>query len=89
MPTVATQSALYYSLLSRYNTEPALREMSVEKRNSPQLSKTYIIRYQIAPRCLSWTKLQNRNKMQSEMYDYDFKTKIKCTTMQTDTTRQI
>jgi len=27
--------------------------------------------------------------MQSEMYDYDFKTKIKCTTMQTDTTRQI
>ena len=26
--------------------------------------------------------------MQSEMYDYDSKTKIKCTTMQTDAARQ-
>jgi len=27
--------------------------------------------------------------MQSEMYNYDFKAKIKCTTIQTDAARQI
>jgi len=40
------------------------------KHNLPKLSKTYIICWQIAPRCLPWTKLRNQNKMQSEKYDY-------------------
>jgi len=30
-----------------------------------------------------------KQNAQSEMYDYDFKTKIKCTTMQTDAARRL
>jgi len=38
------------------------------KCNLPKLSLTYIICYQIARRCLSWTRLQNRKKMHSQKY---------------------
>jgi len=30
---------------------------------------------------------KSKQNVQSEMYDYDFKTKIKCTTVQTDVAR--
>jgi len=32
---------------------------------------------------------KSKQNAQSEMYDYDFKTKIKCTTVQIDAARQI
>jgi len=32
---------------------------------------------------------KSKQNAQSEMHDYDFKTKIKCTTMQTDAARWI
>ena len=52
-------------LLSRYNAEPPVSNVG-RKCNSRKLSKTYIICYQIAPRCVSRTKLRNRNKMHSQ-----------------------
>jgi len=60
------------------------------KCNSPKLSKDI---HNMLPNCttlciMNKTTKQKKNA-QSEMYDYDFKTKLKCTTVQTDAARWI
>ena len=87
--SVAKQSAcIALTIAIQRRTAPASNVG--RKCNSPKLSKGI---HNMLPNCttlciINKTTKQKQNA-QSETYDYDFKTKLKCTTVQTDAARQI
>ena len=85
---VAKQSACIALIAIQCQTGPASNVGG--KCNSPKLSKDI---HNMLPNCttLCITNKTTKYKQnaQSEMYDYDFKTKLKCTTIQTDAARRM